>query len=182
MFDLKPSNLVGCFELQPKVFDDARGRFVKVFHEQAFAAQGLQTQFTEEYYSASYKNVIRGLHFQLPPMDHVKMVYCVQGEVMDVVIDLRVGSPTYGQYAVFELGASKANSIYIPKGMAHGFCALSEQAIMVYKVSTSYSPVHDSGILWNSLPIPWPTTKTILSARDQGFPKLDQFKSPFRYE
>lgn len=93
MFDLKPSKLSGCFELQPTAFDDVRGRFVKVFHEQAFAAQGLETAFAEEYYSVSCKNVVRGLHFQLPPMDHVKMVYCVEGEVLDAVVDLRVGSP-----------------------------------------------------------------------------------------
>jgi len=182
MFELKHSKLAGCCELQPKAFDDARGRFVKVFHEQAFTAQGLETHFAEEYYSVSHKNVIRGMHFQLPPMDHVKMVYCIQGEVMDVVIDLRVGSPTYGQHAVFELSPAKTNSIYIPKGMAHGFCARSDQAIMVYKVSTTYSPEHDAGILWDSLGIAWPTKEAILSARDQGFPALAQFESPFRYE
>jgi len=182
VFDLKPSKLAGCFELQPKVFDDARGRFVKVFHEQTFAAQGLETNFAEEYYSVSHKNVIRGLHFQLPPMDHVKMVYCVEGDVLDAVVDLRVGSPTYRQYALFELDAAKANSIYIPKGMAHGFCALSERAIMVYKVSTIYSPAHDAGVLWNSVGIPWPITEAILSARDEGFPTLENFVSPFSYE
>lgn len=182
MFDLKPSKLVGCFELQPKAFDDARGRFVKVFHEQVFAALDLETNFAEEYYSVSHKNVIRGLHFQLPPMDHVKMVYCVQGEVLDVVVDLRVGSPTYGEHAIFDLSAAKANSIYIPKGMAHGFCARSEQAIMVYKVSTIYSPEHDAGLLWNSVGISWPTNAAILSARDQSFSPFDKFVSPFHYE
>lgn len=182
MFDLKPSRLAGCFELQPKIFDDVRGRFVKVFHEQAFISQGLATHFAEEYYSVSHKNVVRGLHFQLPPVDHVKMVYCVLGEVMDVVVDLRVGSPTYGQHAVFELSDTKANSVYIPKGMAHGFYARSEHAIMVYKVSTVYSPEHDAGILWNSAGIPWPVNDAILSARDKGFPALGEFTSPFRYE
>jgi len=179
MFELKPSKLTGCFEIQPKVFDDARGRFVKVFHEKLFAEQGLETNFAEEYYSVSHKNVVRGLHFQLPPMDHVKMVYCVQGEVMDAVVDLRLGSPTYGQYALFHLSAAKANSIYIPKGMAHGFCTLSEQAIMVYKVSTIYSPAHDAGILWNSVGITWPISLPILSARDQSFPALADFQAPF---
>lgn len=182
MFDLKSSKIAGCFELQPKIIEDMRGRFVKVFHEQAFAAQGLETAFTEEYYSVSYKNVVRGMHFQLPPMDHVKMVYCVEGEVLDAVLDLRVGSPTHGQYVLSELGATKANSIYIPKGMAHGFCTLSEKAIMVYKVSTIYSPEHDVGVLWNSVGISWPTTEAILSTRDASFPRLDQFVSPFRYE
>lgn len=179
MFELKPSKLAGCFELQPKVFDDVRGRFVKVFHEQAFAAQGLETNFTEEYYSVSHRNVIRGLHFQLPPMDHVKLVYCVQGEVLDAVVDLRVGSPTYGQYALFELDETKANSIYIPKGMAHGFCARSNQAIMVYKVSTIYSSAHDAGVLWNSADIPWALEQPIISDRDNNFPALTDFVSPF---
>jgi len=182
VFDLKPSKIAGCFELQPKVFEDVRGRFVKVFHDQAFTAQGLETDFAEEYYSVSYKNVIRGLHFQLPPMDHVKMVYCVEGEVLDAVVDLRVGSPTYGQYALFELNAGKANTIYIPKGMAHGFCALSAQAIMVYKVSSVYSPAHDAGVRWDSAGIPWPTTAAVLSDRDAALPTLEQFGSPFRYE
>ena len=179
MFDFKQSRLVGCFEIQPKVFDDERGKFIKVFHENLFIAQGLQAQFVEEYYSVSFKNVIRGLHFQLPPMDHVKVVYCVEGEVMDVVVDLRVDSPTFGRYALFELSSTKANSIYIPKGMAHGFCALSEKAIMVYKVSTVYSPIHDAGILWDSVGIPWPAVDPVLSMRDQGFPKFEHFESPF---
>lgn len=182
MFSLKSTKIAGCFELQPRVLEDARGRFVKVFHEQAFAAQGLETAFAEEYYSISHKNVIRGLHFQLPPMDHIKMVYCVEGEVLDAVVDLRIGSPTYGQFELLELSSGKANSIYIPKGMAHGFCALSERAIMVYKVSTVYSPEHDAGVLWDSVGIPWPTTTAILSARDEAFPRLDEFTSPFRYE
>jgi len=182
MFELKPSKIEGCFEMQPKVMRDDRGRFVKVFHEQEFSAQGLETKFVEEYYSVSHKNVIRGLHFQLPPMDHVKLVYCVEGEVMDVVIDLRVGSPTYGQYELFELSAEKANSIYIPKEMAHGFCARSEDAIMVYKVSTVYAFAQDAGILWNSLGVAWPTADAILSVRDQSFPSFAQFESPFRYE
>ena len=182
MFDLKRTPLNGCFELQPKVFDDARGRFVKVFHTQAFTSHGLECNFSEEYYSVSNKDVIRGLHFQTSPMDHVKLVYCVQGAVFDVVVDLRVGSPTYGQSITLELSSSKANSIYIPKGMAHGFCSLSDQTILVYKVSTVYAPTQDAGILWNSVGVAWPTKQAILSVRDQTFAPLDQFVSPFRYE
>ena len=182
MFELKPTRLAGCFELQPKVFDDARGRFVKVFHTQAFKAHGLQSTFDEEYYSISNNNVVRGMHFQLPPMDHVKVVYCVQGAVLDVVTDLRVGSPTYGRSNVIELSSAKANSIYIPKGMAHGFCSLRDNSIMVYKASSVYSPELDTGILWNSLGVEWPTTQAIVSERDQNFKPLDKFVSPFRYE
>lgn len=181
MFDLKPCTLFGCFELQYNVYEDARGRFTKVFHQQAFAAQGLETNFNEEYYSVSFKHVIRGLHFQLPPEDHVKLVYCVAGSVIDVVLDLRVGSPTYGQHALVELSAAKGNSIYIPKGIAHGFCVLSDQAVMVYKASTVYSPEHDAGVLWNSAGIPWPTEQAVLSKRDESFPSLNQFHSPFNY-
>ena len=182
MFEIKPSTLAGCYELQPKAFDDARGRFVKVFHENAFAAQGLETAFVEEYYSVSHKNVIRGLHFQLPPMDHVKLVYCVQGEVLDAVVDLRVGSPTFGRHALFELSAAKANSVYIPKGMAHGFCVLSAQAIMVYKVGSVHAPAHDAGVRWDSAGIPWPTTDPVVSERDASFAPLAKFTSPFTHE
>ena len=181
MFSLKPSKLAGCFELQPIVFEDVRGRFVKVFHEQAFAAQGLETGFAEEYYSVSHKNVLRGMHFQLPPMDHVKIVYCVEGEVMDVVVDLRAGSPTYGHFDLFELSATKANSLYIPKGLAHGFYVRSALAIMVYKVSTIYSAAHDAGVLWNSVEIPWPITEPVISERDAAFPRLNEFVSPFSH-
>ena len=182
MFTLKPSKLAGCYELQPKAFEDPRGRFVKVFHEPTFAAQGLCTSFVEEYYSVSYKNVVRGMHFQLPPNDLIKMVYCVEGEVLDAVVDLRKGSPTFDHFDLFKLSAAKANSLYIPKGMAHGFCVQSERAIIVYKVNAVYSPEHDAGVSWNSIGIPWPVTAPVLSARDAAFPRLDEFKSPFFYE
>jgi dTDP-4-dehydrorhamnose 3,5-epimerase len=182
VFELKPTQLKGCFELQPKVFEDTRGRFVKVFHAQAFKAHGLESNFVEEYYSVSNNNVVRGMHFQLPPMDHVKVVYCVQGAVLDVVTDLRVGSPTYGRSTVIELSSVKVNSLYIPKGMAHGFCSLCDNSVMVYKVSSAYSPEQDAGILWNSVGVEWPTRQAILSERDQTFTPLDRFVSPFSYE
>lgn len=182
MFKIEPSKLSGCYKFSPKIINDVRGRFVKIFHEPSYAALGLETNFTEEYYSISHKNVIRGLHFQVPPMDHVKMVYCLEGHALDVVLDLRVCSPTYGQFELFELNSINSSSIYIPKGMAHGFCALSENTIMVYKVSTVYSPAHDAGILWNSAGIQWPTEDVVMSTRDQGFPTLAQFESPFSYE
>jgi dTDP-4-dehydrorhamnose 3,5-epimerase len=182
MFEIKPTKLAGCFEMQLKVLEDIRGHFVKVFHTKEFAAHGLETNFVEEYYSVSSKNVIRGMHFQTPPMEHVKVVYCVQGSVLDVTVDLRIGSPTYGQNFVIELNSAKANSLYIPTGVAHGFCALSDQSIVVYKVSTIYSPCNDNGILWKSIELEWPTNKPILSARDQTFVPLGQFISPFKYE
>jgi len=182
MFALRESAIQGCYEIQPRVMDDTRGRFVKVFHSGVFSELNLETDFREEYYSVSRKGVIRGFHFQLPPADHAKMVYCVHGQVVDVVIDLRVGSPTYGKSAVFDLSAETATAIYIPKGLAHGFCALTHEAVLVYKVSTVYAPDRDAGILWNSVGIEWPTVEPILSDRDLGFPPLSDFRSPFVYD
>ena len=179
MFDFIESKLSGCYQISPKVMSDTRGKFVKIYHQPSFAEAGLGANFTEEYYSISRKNVIRGLHFQLPPMDHVKLIYCLEGRAFDVVLDLRINSSTYGQHEVFELNSTSSGGIYIPKGMAHGFCALSDHTVMMYKVSTVYSASHDQGIFWNSAGILWPTKEPILSDRDQNFPALAAFKSPF---
>ncbi len=181
MYTLKPSPLAGCYELLPKVFKDARGSFVKPFHAPAFEQLGLESAFVEDFYTVSHQHVVRGLHFQKPPADHVKLVYCVQGEVLDAVVDLRVGSSSYGQYALFQLSAETANSVYIPKGMAHGFCVTSAQATLAYKVTTVHSVQHDSGILWHSAGIPWPVTQPQVSERDGGLCPLNQFQSPFQY-
>jgi len=180
--EIKQTEIPGCFEIFPKVFRDERGVFVKTFHEDVLRERGLETRFAEEYYSFSHKRVLRGLHFQLPPKDHVKLVYCVSGKVLDAVVDLRVGSPTYGEFETFELSSEKANMIYIPKGLAHGFYVLSESAIMMYKVTTVYSPEHDTGILWNSVGIPWPDLNPIISKRDSEFKSFRDFKSPFIYQ
>ena len=177
--EIRQTEIPGCFEITPKVLKDERGTFVKTFHQEIFKANGLETHFTEEYYSFSKKRVLRGLHFQLPPLDHIKFVYCVSGRVLDAVVDLRIGFPTYGEFETFELSAEKANMLYIPKGLAHGFYVLSESAIMVYKVTTVYSPEHDTGILWNSVGIPWPDEKPIISQRDSRFISFADSKSPF---
>ncbi len=182
MFALKETVIPGCYEVQPRILDDPRGRFVKVFHHDEFAKLGLETSFTEEYYSCSRRGVIRGMHFQKPPSDHVKLVYCVHGEVQDVVLDLRIGSPTYGQAASITLSAQKGSFIYIPKGLAHGFCALSEVATLVYRVSSVYDPQKDAGVLWSSFRYNWPTIEPVISERDASFISLNNFKSPFVYE
>lgn len=182
MFALLPSAIPGCVEVQPPVMDDERGRFVKVFHSDAFAELGLATEFKEEYYSHSKLGVVRGMHFQTPPADHAKLVYCPHGEVFDVVLDLRVGSPTYGEVATFALSAAKGNYVYIPKGLAHGFCTVSDSATLVYKVTTMYAPANDSGVLWSSVPVEWPVTAPIVSTRDAGLTNFADFESPFVYE
>jgi dTDP-4-dehydrorhamnose 3,5-epimerase len=179
MFELKATKFSGCWEIVPRIFRDDRGYFIKTFHHDFFEQHGLETNFREEYYSLSHQGVIRGLHFQLPPYDHTKMVYCVQGRVMDVVVDLRKASPTYGQFALFDLSSEKGNIVYIPPGFAHGFEVLSESALMMYKVSTVYHPEADTGILWNSVGIPWQNQNPIISKRDQGFCYFNNFISQF---
>lgn len=173
------TTIPGCFNIFPDVRRDERGSFVKTFHKELFVERELEHAFAEEYYSVSRQGVLRGLHFQLPPHQHAKLVYCIDGQVMDAVVDLRRGSPSYGQHAVFDLNAEAANVLYIPPGLAHGFYTLSEQATLIYKVTTVYAPESDAGILWNSAGIPWPDEKPLLSPRDQSFPWLDRFDSPF---
>ncbi|MGD2180257.1 dTDP-4-dehydrorhamnose 3,5-epimerase [Lusitaniella coriacea] len=180
--EIKPTSIPGCYQIFPIVREDARGKFVKVFHREIFQQKNLNIDFAEEYYSVSQRNVLRGLHFQLPPEDHVKMVYCVAGEVLDAVVDLRLNSPTYGQWELFQLSAKKANVLYLPSGLAHGFYVKSQQAIMVYKVSTVYVPERDTGILWNSAGIPWECENPIVSERDRKFLPFSQFKSPFLFQ
>ena len=181
MIELNESRIPGCFELRPKVFNDERGTFVKTFHFDVFIEMGLQTKWAEEYYSISRKGVLRGLHFQLPPHDHEKLVYCVAGKVEDVVVDLRCGSPTYGQCVMFELSSEVANMVYIPRGFAHGFYTISDTATMMYKVSTVYAPEYDAGIHWNSVDFAWPDNNPILSKRDSEFPPITSYSSPFSY-
>ena len=176
------SEIPGCYEILNTIHTDSRGTFVKTFHSPTFKKFGLNTLFEEEYYSISFKNVIRGLHFQLPPHGHIKLVYCILGFVKDFVVDLRVGSPTYGKHLSINLSSKKGNMIYIPQGMAHGFCSLSKTSILVYKASTIHHPDKDSGIKWDSAGISWPNKVKIISKRDKSFIKLKDFKSPFKFE
>jgi len=121
------------------------------------------------------------MHFQVPPQEHVKLVYCIEGVIFDAVVDLRRNSPTCGKFNTFTLKGDDAKLLYIPPGIAHGFLVQSESAIVLYKVSSVYSPVHDIGIHWNSAGISWPTPNPIVSARDEAFPALSCFESPFVY-
>jgi len=182
MFETQDTGLPGCLLLQPRVLEDARGRFVKTFHEGAFRALGLETGFVEQYYSHSHRGVVRGMHFQKPPAQHAKLVYCVHGQVFDVVLDLRRGSPTYGQARSFTLSASQGNALYIPAGMAHGFCATSELATLVYNVTSVYAPEHDEGVRWDSIGVQWPAANPLVSPRDAAFAALADFDSPFRHD
>ncbi len=182
LFEKKKTGLLGCYEIQPLVRRDQRGCFVKIFHASTFRALGLATDFCESYYSVSQKNVIRGLHFQMPPHDHAKLVTCLEGRILDVAVYLRCGSPSYGAYHLFSLEAEKGNMVYLPSGMAHGFCTLTDRAMMLYQVTSEYDAASDSGIRWDSVGIPWPVGQPILSERDQDFVTFDMFQSPFSIE
>ncbi len=178
---IRPTRIPGCLDIEPKVVRDARGSFVKHFAADDLAPAGVATRFAEEYYTFSRRGVLRGLHFQVPPMDYEKLVSCISGEVLDAVVDLRVGSPTYGTWDLFPLTGESPRVIRIPPGVAHGFYVTGDHGLMLYQVTRSHSPAHDTGILWNSVGIPWPSPDPILSERDRSFAPLSGFPSPFRY-
>jgi len=170
----------GLLVVHPRASADARGTFAKSFLASDFAEAGLATTFAEEYHTSSARGVVRGMHFQTPPHDHDKVVFCVCGRVFDAVLDLRPSSPAYGTAVTFELSGPDGPGLYIPAGCAHGFAALTDGATMTYKVTTAYAPEHDAGILWSSVPgVTWPDSAPVVSERDAGFPAFADFVSPF---
>jgi dTDP-4-dehydrorhamnose 3,5-epimerase len=177
--EIEISSLSGLLLLKNNVLQDNRGCFYKSFNREFFVKNGLDSDFKESYYSVSHKNVIRGMHFQTPPFEHTKLVYVSQGSIVDVVLDLRKSSPTYGQYISLELDANKGNALYIPKGMAHGFCSIENNTIVNYLQTSVYSKDNDFGILYNSFNFDWPIIRPIISERDLSFPSFQQFKTPF---
>ena len=176
---IKPTLIQGLYELQPDLKSDERGNFFKTFHQDAFEAYGLPTHWAEDYFSTSNKNVIRGMHFQTPPMHHHKIVTCLSGSVLDVVVDIRKDSYSFKKVYSTELNSKKKMALIIPKGCAHGFLSLEDQSLMFYKVSTVYCPEHDKGILWDSIGFDWPESNPKFSKRDGEHPHLDNFESPF---
>ena len=177
---IQKTNIAGCYLVKLNIFNDMRGSFIKTYHEPTFTALGLETKFDEEYYSISKQGVLRGLHFQAPPYDHVKVISCLQGEVFDVVLDLRINSVTYGEHQSFILNGSDARMLYISSGLAHGFYVLSDEATITYKVTTVYSPEYDAGIRWDSAGIEWPGKNPIISERDIKLIDFKDFITPFK--
>lgn len=178
MWEFEPI-LNGAYIITLPAFYDDRGSFVKTFHETTLAEKGIRFNLKESYFSFSKKDVIRGMHFQLPPHQHAKVVYCPQGAILDVIIDLRKDSPTYKQYVATELSADNHKAYYIPVGFAHGFKSLTDDAITYYLVSSEYSKEHDTGILYNSFGFDWGVEQPIISERDLSFPKLEEWSSVF---
>lgn len=169
---VKKTKLPGVFEIESFLHSDSRGRFVKTFNSEIFKEKKLNSDFKESFYSVSQKNVIRGMHFQTPPFDHEKLVYVLSGEIVDVVVDVRKESPTYGQYIALDLSEDNCKSIYIGKGFAHGFLTKSKTAIVHYMTTSVYSKYHDSGIKWNSFGYEWDVSNPIVSDRDVQFDSL----------
>ncbi len=160
-------------------FDDARGNFTKTFHDTILKENDIDFTLKESYFSISKKDVIRGMHFQIPPHQHSKIVFCPKGAILDVIIDLRKNSATYGRYFATELSKQNHKAYYIPEGFAHGFKSLTEDAITYYLVSSEYSKEHDTGIRYDSFGFDWEVENPIISERDLSFVALKDFESTF---
>lgn len=173
----------GVFIIEPRIFEDSRGYFFESFSQREFDEKIGPVVFVQDNESKSSYGVMRGLHFQRPPFTQSKLVRCVKGSVLDVAVDIRKGSPTYGQHVAVELTEDNHLAVFIPKGFAHGFAVLSETAVFQYKCDEFYRPEADGGIsiLDDSLDIDWriPTDKAILSDKDTKHPLLKDFDSPF---
>ncbi|SNZ06190.1 dTDP-4-dehydrorhamnose 3,5-epimerase/CDP-3, 6-dideoxy-D-glycero-D-glycero-4-hexulose-5-epimerase [Persephonella hydrogeniphila] len=175
-------SLNGIVIIKSNVFKDNRGVFIKTYHKEFFEKNNLDSEFRESFFSVSKKNVIRGMHFQTPPDEHAKLVYCAYGKILDVVVDIRKNSPTYGQFYSIELTQDNGKIIYIPKGFAHGFKSLTDNSVVIYLTTKEYSPKNDSGIRWDSFGFDWEIENPIISNRDKDFLPLSKFDSPFIYE
>lgn len=179
------TDIEGVVIIEPRIFEDARGYFFESFSQREFEEKVGKIVFVQDNESKSSYGVMRGLHFQRPPFTQSKLVRCVKGAVLDVAVDLRKGSPTYGKHVAVELTEDNHRQFFIPQGFAHGFAVLSEEAVFQYKCDNFYAPQADGGIsiLDESLGIDWkiPTDKAILSEKDTKHPLLKDFESPFEY-
>jgi dTDP-4-dehydrorhamnose 3,5-epimerase len=172
---LEKTPLNGVFIINNFNVNDERGLFVKIFNKNKFNELNLNFEVRESYFSISKRNVIRGMHFQLPPHEHQKIVYVLRGAILDVILDLRKNSSTYKKYFSVELSDQNKKSIFIPKGLAHGFKSLQDETITVYNVDSEYNSLADSGINYNSFNYDWEINIPILSKRDKELQNLNSF-------
>ncbi|MCB0618213.1 MAG: dTDP-4-dehydrorhamnose 3,5-epimerase [Saprospiraceae bacterium] len=181
--EIKERKFAGVFEIGLSPHLDERGFFMRVFDRNLFAEAGLDRPWVQENHSRTERaGVIRGLHFQLPPFAETKLVRCIRGSVLDVFVDLRAGSPTFGQWDSIELSETNRKMILIPRGFAHGFCTLSTVSEVLYKVDNVYRKDHESGLLWSDpdLQIDWPVQDPILSAKDRENMTFQQFCATYK--
>lgn len=172
--------------ITPKIFRDERGFFSETFNARAFAEAGITATFVQDNQSLSVQQgVIRGLHFQIAPRAQDKLIRVTQGAILDVAVDIREGSPTYGQHVAVELSAENWRQLWVPKGFAHGFCTLRPDTEVIYKVTDFYAPECDRGIAWDdpALAIAWPVPPAgaILSDKDRKAPRLTDIEPPFKF-
>jgi dTDP-4-dehydrorhamnose 3,5-epimerase len=182
--EITERKLKGVFEIQLKPIGDHRGFFMRTFDLNIFNQQGLNKIWVQENHSRStQKGIIRGLHFQLPPFTETKMVRCTRGAVLDVFVDLRKDSPTFGQWDAIELTEENKKMVFIPRGFAHGFCTLTEESEVQYKVDNYYSPENERGLLWNDsdIGIDWPAKNPVLSEKDKKNLTLQVFVENHKY-
>lgn len=169
--------------LEPKIFGDHRGYFIESYNKKKFEDIVGKVSFVQDNESKSLKGVLRGFHFQKPPYDQAKLVRCIEGKVLDVAVDLRNGSKTFGEHVAVELSSENKKQLFVPRGFAHGFLVLSKSAIFSYKVDNVYAPDYDSGIRWNDpmLNIPWgiDESEILVSEKDSKLPFFSELKSPF---
>lgn len=179
--DIVESPMNGLLLIRPSVFQDSRGYFTETFNKQDFARLGIVNDFVQDNQSASGKGVLRGLHFQKPPFAQAKLVRVLSGEVLDVVADIRKGSPTYGETYSVILSAGNFLQLYIPEGFAHGFLTLTDDTVFAYKCSAFYNANSEEGIIWNDpdLNIEWGTRDPVLSEKDNKLQFFRDFISPF---
>lgn len=167
-------SISGVILVTPDIYGDSRGFFMEVYNKEVFMENGIDVDFIQDNHSRSSKNVLRGLHYQLPPYTQDKLVGVVEGAVLDVVVDIRKDSETFGQHIAVELNSENKQMLFVPKGCAHGFITLSDSVYFQYKVDSKYSPEYDRGIIWNDpkLGIDWGIDNPLVSDKDAKLPKL----------
>jgi len=186
IMDVTVLELPGAFLLCPNRFRDARGYFVESYNKKALAAHGLHFDFVQDNVSLSARTgTVRGLHFQSPPSAQTKLVSVLRGAVLDVLVDLRYGSPHYGRHVALELSADNGLQALVPRGFAHGFCTLADDTLVQYKVDAHYDPARDLGLLWNDpeLGIRWPvaTADAMIADKDKTYPRLKDLPPIFEW-
>ncbi|MCA9901236.1 MAG: dTDP-4-dehydrorhamnose 3,5-epimerase [Ardenticatenaceae bacterium] len=182
-FQFHPLTIPEVILVEPQRFGDARGFFMETYQHEIFAANGIALQFVQDNHSRSAQGVLRGLHYQIDPYAQGKLLKVVVGEIFDVAVDIRRGSPTFGQWAGEILSAENGRLLYVPPGFAHGFCVLSETADLIYKTTNYYHPESDRGIIWNDpqIGIQWPIHEPLLSAKDEKLPLLAEADFNFSF-
>jgi len=183
-FNFKKLKIPDVIVIDSKSFSDERGFFLESFKESDFVSNGIKTKFVQDNISHSTKGVLRGLHYQKHPKAQAKLVSVIKGEIFDVAVDIRKNSPTFGKWISEVLSDSNHKFLYVPEGFAHGFCVMSNEADVLYKVNHEYSAENERGIIWNDLKlnINWPTNQPIVNSKDLELPRLDEIDNNFEYE